>query len=146
MCVETLRTGIVFLRWLTWGVTCLCLLKKMNCFPIYLLRNAINVGWNPQHRACFSEMIDFRGHMPRFTWENELFFHLSPEKCQKCVLECSEQGSFFCDDQFEGSHAKAYSQNKYFPIYLLSNHHKFMLKCSEQWLFFQDDWLEGSHT
>ena len=28
---------------------------------------SINVCWNPQNRACFSDMIDLRGHMPRFT-------------------------------------------------------------------------------
>ena len=28
MCVETLRTGLLFLQWSIWGVTCLCLLEK----------------------------------------------------------------------------------------------------------------------
>ena len=56
-----------------WGVTCLGLLGKWTCFPIYLLRNPINVCWNPQKRAQFSEMINLRGHMARFTLKNEHF-------------------------------------------------------------------------
>ena len=107
MCVETLRTGLVFLTWLIWGVTCLRLLQKLTfshlspqkphkcvfkpseqglffqdvwfeashaCvysknehFLIYLLRNPINVCWNLQNRARFSETINLRGHMARFT-------------------------------------------------------------------------------
>ena len=76
--------------------------------------------WNPQNRACFSKTIDLRDHMPRFTlkW---MFSHLSFWKPHECVLQPSEQGSIFQDDQFEGSHAKVYSKNECFPIYLLRN-------------------------
>ena len=41
--------------------------SKIECFPIYLLGNPINVCWNPQNRTHFSETINLRGHMPRFT-------------------------------------------------------------------------------
>ena len=39
-------------------------------FPIYLLGNTINVCWNCQNRVCFYEMINLRGHMPRFKLKN----------------------------------------------------------------------------
>ena len=52
----------------------------------------------------FSEMIDLRGHMPRFTLKMNIY-HLCPWKHHKCVLQPPEQCSFFQDDQFEGSHA-----------------------------------------
>ena len=79
MCVETLRTGLIFPRWSIWGVTCLGLVEKL------------------------------------------MFSCLCPWKHHKCVLKPSEQGSFFWDNQFERSHAKVYSKNEHFPIYLLRN-------------------------
>ena len=33
----------------------------------------MNVCLNPQKWAQFSQMIDLRGHIPRFTWKNECF-------------------------------------------------------------------------
>ena len=48
MCVETLRTGLVYPRQSIWVVTCLHLLENEH-FPIYLLGNPKNVCWNP----CF---------------------------------------------------------------------------------------------
>ena len=114
-------------------------------FPIYLLWNPIHVCWNTQNRAQFSETINLRGHMPKFTLNMHVFpsiffetpymcvetlrtglnflrqsiwgvtclsllstcmsFHLSSWKPHKCVLQPWEEGSFFWDDQFEGSHA-----------------------------------------
>ena len=119
MCVETLPTGLVFLKGLIWGVTCLGFLEKWmfshlspwkshkyvlkpseqcSCFwddrfegshayvyskneyfPIYLLRNPINMCWNPQNSAHVSEMIDLRGHMPMFTWKKNVFPCISLE-------------------------------------------------------------------
>ena len=75
-----------------------------------------------------------------------MFSHLSPWKCQKCVLKPSEQGLFIQDNQFEGSHAYIYLKNECFPIYLLGNPAKCVLKSSEQGSFFQDDRFEGSHA
>ena len=144
MGVGTLRTGLILPRRSIWEVICLGLLTKWT-FPIYLLRNSIHVCWNPHSRDRFSETIDLRGHMPRFTlkinvfpsisWESPemcvetvttgfifmtwwilgviclrlleklMFSHLSLQKPHKCVLKPSEQGSFFQDSRFEGSHA-----------------------------------------
>ena len=144
MCVETLRTVLIFPRWSIWGVTCLGLVGK---------------------------------------W---MFSYLCPWKHHKCVLEPSEQGSFFQVDQFHGSHASVYSKNEHFPISLLRipinvcwnhwnsahfprrsiwgvtylglvekwmfshlcpwKHHKCVLKPLEQCSFFQSNWFEGSHA
>ena len=90
-------------------------------FPMYLFRNSISVCWNPQHKSsCFPEMINLRGHMPKFTLKNEQFPIYLLRNPIKCVLKPSEQGLFFWDDQFEGSHAYVYllKMNE-FPIYLL---------------------------
>ena len=130
MCVEILRTRLVFLRWLIWGVTFLgktkkwtffhlpaskphkCVLKpaeqglffskmidlkaysKNWTFPIYLLRNAINCV-ETCRRVLFSETINLRDHLPRFTLKTEYFSNLSPWKPHKCVLKPPEQGPFF---------------------------------------------------
>ena len=104
MCVETVRTELVFLRWSIWVVTCLGLIKNES-FSIYLLQNAINVCWNPQNRACFSEMIDLRGHMPRFTWKMNIFPSISLEMPEMCVETVRTELVFFWDDQYEWSHA-----------------------------------------
>ena len=40
---------------------------KMKCFPIYILGNPINVLKPSEEGLPFSKMIDFRGHMPKFT-------------------------------------------------------------------------------
>ena len=50
-----------------------------------------------------------------------MFCYLSPWKPHKWVLKPSEEGSFFPDDQFEGSHAYIYLKNEHVPIYLLGN-------------------------
>ena len=55
------------------GSYCLSLLWKMNVFPLYVFRNIINVCRNPQNSACFSKMIDLRGHIPRLTQKMNIF-------------------------------------------------------------------------
>ena len=62
-----------------WGVTCLGLPWKMYVFPSISMRNPINVCWNPQNRAHFSETIDLRGHMHRFTLKMNIFPSISLE-------------------------------------------------------------------
>ena len=133
MCVETLRTGLVFPRWLIWGVTCLGLLWKMNVFPSISLETPINVCWNPQkrahmprfalrinvfpsisldaknvswnhqNRACLSKTINLRG--PAFTLKNE-FFPINLLGNAKNMCWNPQNRACFCkDNQFEGSHA-----------------------------------------
>ena len=69
---------------------------KMNVFP--------SISSETQNSAHFSKTIDLRGHMPRFTLKMNVFPSISSET-HKCVLKPSEQGVFFQDDRFEGSHA-----------------------------------------
>ena len=40
---------------------------------MYLLKNPINVCWNPYNRDCFPETIDLSNHMPRFTLKMNIF-------------------------------------------------------------------------
>ena len=51
--------------------------SKNECFPIYLLRNPINMCSNPENRAHFSKTINLRGHMPRFTVKMNVFPSIS---------------------------------------------------------------------
>ena len=74
-----------------------------------------------QNSVHFSETNDLRGHMSRFSWKINMFSNLCPWKHNKCVLKPSEQGLFFWDICFEGSHAWVYCRNECFPIYLLKN-------------------------
>ena len=53
--------------------------SKNAYFPIYLLRNPINMCSNPENRAHFSKTIDLRGHMPRFTLKMNVFPSISLE-------------------------------------------------------------------
>ena len=120
MCVETLRTGLVYPRQSIWEVTCLHLLEKWtfsNLSP-----------WKPQ--KCVYEIprtgLVFAGQS---IWgvtclglfSKWMFCYLSPWKPQNSVLKPSEEGSFLPDNQFEGSHAYIYLKNEHFPIYLLGN-------------------------
>ena len=103
MCVETLRIGLVFLRQSIWGVTYLSLLYKWNTnehFPIYLHGNTITVCWNPQNRAWFSEMINLRDHMPRFTLKMNVFPSICLETPKMCI-ETLRTGLVLQDDWFE---------------------------------------------
>ena len=118
MCVETIRIGLLFLGWLIWGVTCLCLHEKWMFFHLSPSKCTRNVCWNPQHSDFFLRRLIW-GVTCLGLLEKWMFSHLSPSKCHKCVLKPSAQGSFFWDDQFEGSHAYVYLKNECFPIYLL---------------------------
>ena len=78
----------------------------MNIFPSISLETPYMCSWNPQNRARFSKMINLKGHMPRFTLKHEHFpIYLLGNPIHVYVLKPLEQGLFFQDDQFEGSHA-----------------------------------------
>ena len=96
--------GLFLLRWSIWGVTCLGLLWKIKVFPSIFLRNAINVCWNPQNMACFSKMTNLSGHMPRFSQKMNISPCISLRNPTHASWKPAEEGSFFWDDQFEGSH------------------------------------------
>ena len=105
MCVETPRTGLIFFETINLRGHMPHVYSKNECFPIYLLRNPINVCWNPQNRAHFSWDNWFEGLHASVYWKNASFSHQSPLKHHKCVLKPSTQGLFFWDNRFEGSHA-----------------------------------------
>ena len=77
MCVETLRTVLMFFWDNQFEVLHDYVYSKNEHFPIYLLRNPINVNWNPQNSACLSKTVDLRGHMPRFTLKMNVFPSIS---------------------------------------------------------------------
>ena len=58
---------------------------KNECFPMYLLKNPINVCWNPQNSPRFSKMIDLRGHIPRCTLKMNVFPSISLQSPKMCV-------------------------------------------------------------
>ena len=101
MCVEILRTGLIFPRWLIWGVPRFTL--KMNV----MLSISLWV-WNPW---SFFKMITLKMNVsPSISLDNPINECWNPQK-----------GSFLPDDRFEGSHAYIYLKNECFPIYLLGN-------------------------
>ena len=95
------QNKVDFLGHSFWGDTCLGLLEN-ECFPIYLLRNPINVCWNPQNRARFSEMIDLRGHIPRFTLKMNNFPSISLE-IPKMFVETHRTGLVFLTQSIWGA-------------------------------------------
>ena len=144
MCVEMLRTELVFPRWSIWGVTCLGLLEN-ECFPIYLLKNTRNVCWNHQNRARFSETIDLRGHMPRFTWKMNIFPSMTLELPEMCV-ETIRIGLVFLGWSIWGVTCLGLLSKSTFSHLSPEKPHKCVLKLSEQQFFFWDDWFQGSHA
>ena len=141
MCVETLKTGFVFPRQLICRVTHLGLALKNEHLPIYLLRNPINVFWNSQNRACFSETIDLRGHISRFIWKMNVFLSLSLETPWMCV-ETLRTGLIILRHQFEGSHVEVSLKNEHFSHLSAWKLHKWVLELLEQGSFFQVNWFE----
>ena len=137
MCVENLRRGIVFLRPLIWGVTCLGLLWEMKIFPIYLPRNPINVCWNPQKRDHFSKMIDLKGHMPWFDSERWIFSHISSWKPHKSVLKPSGTELTFWRWSICRGHMPRFDYERWTFSHLPSwKLHKYVLKPSGTVLIF----------
>ena len=155
MCVETHRTGLFemikrghmlrFTLKMIWG------LKSHVIFEGFLLSKwmffhlspwkPINVCWNPQNRAQFSETIDLRGHMPRFTLKMNVF----PSICLETPLMCIETlrtGLVFTRQYDLRDHMSRFkSQNECFPIYLLGN------PINVYWnQNLNDDGFEGSHA
>ena len=78
MCVETIRTGFVFLRRSIWGVTCLGLLEKLMFSHISPWKPHKCV-LKPSEQGSFFKMIDLRGHMPRSTLKMNVFPSISLE-------------------------------------------------------------------
>ena len=145
MCVETLRTGLSFLRWLIWGVTCLGLLSIMNVFPSISLETPINVCWNPLNRACFYKTIDLRDHMSGFTLKMRGF----PSICLEPINVCwnPQNRAQFSEMMDLRDHMPKFTLNmNVFPSICMET----PLMCIETHRtgldFLQDDGFEGSHV
>ena len=79
MCVETLRTGLIFPKTDQFEghhMPRFSSKTKMNVFPSMSLETHKCV-LKPQNRAHFSKMIDLRGHMPRFSLKKNVFPSIS---------------------------------------------------------------------
>ena len=118
---------------------------KNECFPVYLLKNPINVCWNPQNSACFSKMIDLRGHMPRCTLKMNVFPSISLQTPSMCV-EIPRTVFIFPRRSIWGVTCLVLLSKCMFSHLSPQKSHKCVLKPSEQCLFFQDDRFEGSHA
>ena len=145
MCIQTLRTVLVFPRQLIWGVTCLGFTLKMNVFPSISSINAMNVCWNPQNSARFSKTIDLRGHMPRFTLKMNVFPSIS-SKMPWMYVEILRTVLVFPRRSIWGVTCLGLLEKWMFSHLSSQKPHKCVLKPSEQCSFFQDDWFEVSHA
>ena len=114
-------------------------------FPIYLLGNTINVCWNPQNRARFSETIDLRGHMPSFTLKMNVFPSISLELPEMWV-ETIRTGFVFMRQLIWGVTCLGLLEKLMFFHLSPYKPHKCVLKPSEQGSFLRDNQFEGSHA
>ena len=87
---------------------------------MYLLRNPINMCWNHQDRTCFSETIDLRGHMARFTWKINVYPSISLEMPEMCFVTI-RTGFVFLRWSICGVTWLGLLEKLMFPIYLLGN-------------------------
>ena len=123
MCVETLRRVFMFFQDdLIWGAHMPRFSWTNEHFPTYVLRNTINVCWNPQNNACFSKMINLRVHMHRFTLKMTVF-HVYPKKPHKWVLKPFRMVLIFSKTiDLRGYMPRFTLKYECFPMYLLRNH------------------------
>ena len=103
MCVEILRTVLVFPRWSIWGVTCLGLLEKWM-FSHLSSQKPHKCVFRPSEQCSFSKMIDLRCHMPRFTLKMNVFPSISLET-PKMSVETLRTVLVFRRWSIWGSHA-----------------------------------------
>ena len=118
---------------------------RHECFPIYLLRNQINVCWNPQNSAHFSKTIDFMGHMPRFTLKMNIFPYISWEIPDMCV-ETLRTVLDFLRWLLWGVTCLFLVEKWSFYQLCPWKPKKCMLKPSQQGLFFWDNQFKWSHA
>ena len=96
--------GLFFWDISIWGVTCLGLLKKWIVLPSISLKpplmcvETLRTGLNFPRQSIWG--VTCLG----FLWKHEHFPISLPWKPHKCVLKPTEQGLFFRDYRFEGSH------------------------------------------
>ena len=64
-------------------------------FPMYLLGNPRNMCCNTENRTQFSETIDLRGHMPRFTFNMHVFLCIFLETLEMRVSTLRAGHTFY---------------------------------------------------
>ena len=141
MCIVTIRTGLVFPRWSIWGITCLRLLGKWT-FSHPSPEQPHTCVLKPQNIVRFSETIDLRGHMPRFTQKVHVFPSISLEMSEMCVVTI-RTGLIFLRWLIWGVTCLGLLEKWTFSHLSTSKYHKCVLKPSEQGSFFWDDWIWG---
>ena len=77
--------------------------------------------WNPQNRACFSKMIDLRGHMARLTWEMNIFPCISLEMPEMCIVTIRRGFIFLWQSIWGVTWLGLVWKNEHFSINLLGN-------------------------
>ena len=118
---------------------------KNEHFPIYLLRNPKDVCWNSQNSARFSEMIDLRYHMPRFTQKINIFPSISWKTPEMYVYTLTTV-LIFLRQSIWGVTCLSLLSKWTFSNLSPRKPHKCVLKSSQQHLFFQDNPFEASHA
>ena len=77
--------------------------------------------WNPQNRACFSKMIDLRGHMARLTLKNEHFPMYLLRNARNVYCNHQERVHFSVTINLRGHMTRFSWKNEHFSINLLGN-------------------------
>ena len=146
MCVETLRTGLIFPRRSDLRGHMPKFTSQNKHFLIYLLGIPINVCWNPKNMASFfQEDLIWRVTclclLSKWTWfpiyllGNPIYVFWNPQN----------QGLIFRRRfDLRGHIPWFYSEKWTFSHLSPWKPHKCVLIPSEQGLFFWDDWFEGS--
>ena len=140
MCVETLRTVLIFLRRSIWGVSCLDLVEKWT-FSHLCPWNTRNVCWNPSEQYSFFqddwfEVVTCKG----LTLKMNVFPFISMRKPINVCWKPSEQCSYFWDDRYEGVSCIDLVEKWMFSHLCPWKHYKCVLRPSEQGLFF---WIQS---
>ena len=145
MCVKTLRTGLVFPRWLIWGVTCLGLVEKFM-FSHHCLWKYHKCVLKPSEQGSFfSETSNLRGHLPRFTLKMNTFPSISLETPERCV-ETLRTVLVFLRRLIWGVTCLGLHYKWMFSYLCLWKHDTCVLKPSQRGLFFLDNQFEVSHV
>ena len=144
MCVETLKTVLVFPRWLIWGVTCLGLLWKWT-FSHLSPEKPHKCVLKPSEQCSFFQDDWFEGSHAQV---------YSKHEC--CPTYVFGNPINVCWNPQNSAHfSKMIDLRGHMPRFTLKMNishlshekpHKCVLKPSEQCLFFQDNRFEGSHA
>ena len=118
--------------------------KNEHC-SIYLLRNTINVCWNPQNSARFSKTIDLRGHMIRFTEKMNVLPSISWETPYMCVETLRTVLVFTRWSIWVVTGIGLVGKCTCFLTYVLGTHHKCGLKSLRTVLVFPRWSIWGRH-